>query len=189
MCGASFEYYPSEKEGVFCSECVENKTRQESQGISGPDHPRWNGGPVQLSCDVCGDSFERHPSSITGEATLCGDECRAKWLSDAYTGKGHPHWNGGGNGPYGRGWTRVRREAFERDGYQCVICSKTKEEIGRNPDVHHIIWVRVFVESDTHEKADAPSLENVVSLCVTCHRKADFGHIPRTELHSVVGIT
>jgi hypothetical protein len=37
-------------------------------------------------------------------------------------------------------------------------------------------------------REDAHALDNVVSLCVACHRKADFGKIPATELCEAAGI-
>lgn len=88
--------------------------------------------------------------------------------------------------PYGQGWARVRKQALERDGYRCRVCQKSKSDIGRNPDVHHIVPLRTFIESDKHEKEDAHTLDNVVSLCVDCHRKADFGKISADELRKLI---
>lgn len=186
ICGTSFEYYPSDKEGLYCPTCVETEHWQTMPDVDGDSNPRWSGGQLELTCDVCGETVERYPSNVTGEAVLCGEDCQQTWLSESFSGDGHPNWQGGGNGAYGTGWRRVRQQALERDGYQCTVCSKSKREIGRNPDVHHIIPVRVFVESDEHDKTDAHYIENVISLCVDCHRKADFGHISRSELRSLL---
>lgn len=186
ICGSQFEYYPSEKEGRFCATCVEEEPWRTPPDLEGEDHPRWNGGKVELECEGCNESIERYPSNITGEVTFCSDDCRSEWLSEEFSESGHPNWKGGGNGSYGKGWNAVRRRALERDGYECVVCSKSKKEIGRNPDVHHIVPVRQFVASDDHAKEDAHYLANVVSLCVDCHRKADFGKIPKSKLRSFV---
>ncbi len=186
FCGTEFEYYPSEKEGRFCSECVENESWRTVPELSGEDNPRWNGGKRERECAACGDSFERYPSNLTGEVDLCSDDCRAAWLSETFTGEGHPNWEGGDVGPYGPGWNAVRRRALERDGYECVICGAGRDEIGRNPDVHHLVPVRAFVESDDHEAADAHFLENVASLCVGCHRKADAGTLSRARLRRAI---
>jgi len=182
ICGTVFEYYPSDKEGLYCTDCVETEQWRPEQDISGSNNPRWNGGKLELGCDVCGERFERYPSNVSGEATLCSNDCRQEWLSEEFTGEGHPNWKGGGNGAYGKGWNEVRQKALERDDYECQICGKSKVEIGRNPDVHHIVPVRVFATADGYEKADAHFLENVVSLCIDCHRKADFGVIPKPAL-------
>lgn len=185
LCGQSFEYYPSEKEGRFCSTCVEVKQWQEPPKISGADNPRWKGGKISQLCEICGNSVERWPSEFS-EVVLCGEKCRGTWLSETFTGEGHPNWEGGDPGPYGKGWANVRREALERDGYTCLVCGATKEELGRNPDVHHIVPVRTFVDDPARSIEDAHRLENVISLCLPCHRKADAGKISATELASFI---
>jgi endogenous inhibitor of DNA gyrase (YacG/DUF329 family) len=186
ICGTSFEYYPSNKEGLYCSDCVESEEWRHKRDIKGERNPRWSGGKRELDCETCGETVERRPWNITGEATFCSDECQYEWLSEAFTGEGHPNWEGGDTGNYGKGWNRVRKQALERDGYECTHCGKSKEEIGRNPDVHHIVPVRVFAGAEEYEKEDAHFLDNVVSLCVDCHRKADFGAIPKERLRSSV---
>ena len=45
--------------------------------------------------------------------------------------------------------------------------------------------LRRFIESSEHEKEDAHTLDNVISLCVDCHRKADFGKIPAERLREM----
>jgi 5-methylcytosine-specific restriction endonuclease McrA len=186
ICGGTFEYYPSEKKGLYCPTCVEEADWRPEQDFSGEDNPRWNGGKQEFECDVCGDTVERHPGRVTGEIVACSDECQYEWLSESFTGEGHPNWAGGDTGNYGKGWRRVRRNALERDGYECTHCGKTKAEIGRNPDVHHIVPVRVFARAEGYEKSDAHFADNVVSLCVDCHRKADFGEISKERLRSYV---
>lgn len=187
LCGDEFEYYPSEKEGLYCSPCVENEEWRSPPVVKGENNPQWTGGKRKVACAVCNETIERYPSGITGEVTVCSEECRGSWLSESFTGDGHPNWKGGGNEPYGKGWNSVRQRALERDCYSCVICSKTEEEIGRNPDVHHIIPVRAFIESDRYRKEDAHYPENVASLCIGCHRKADFGKISKARLRFQIG--
>lgn len=186
-CGETFEYYPSDKEGVYCPACVEaTNWRDPPRFESGCDNPRWRGGKRELVCGVCGDEFERHPGNVQSEVTVCGDECRAEWLSEEFSGEGHPNWKGGGNQDYGKGWNEVRRKALQRDGRQCAVCGTPREELGRNPDVHLIRPVRSFAEPEQHDVGDAHSLANVVSLCIGCHRRAEFGKISREELRSLV---
>nr|WP_275738267.1 HNH endonuclease [Halorhabdus sp. SVX81] len=187
-CGTEFEYYPSEKEGVLCSTCVESVSWRELPDIDGPANPRWNGGKVTVSCDVCGTTVERYPSEMDGEVTLCSPACHHEWLSDAFSGDGHPNWRGGDTGNYGQGWNAVRREALERDEFECIHCGIDSDSLGRNPDVHHIIPVRAFVNSDGYEKTDAHTIDNVVSLCPSCHRRAEFGHIEAATLRAEANI-
>jgi 5-methylcytosine-specific restriction endonuclease McrA len=186
LCGTAFEYYPSEKEGLYCRECVDGADWRDPPAVEGTDHPRWKGGKVEVECAVCGEPIERYPSHLTGEVSLCSDECRYDWLSETFTGEGHPNWEGGPTGSYGPGWNRVRRRALERDGRECVVCGQTRAEIGRNPDVHHIVPVRVFARADDRDVEDAHDLANVVSLCVGCHRKAEFGNIPKERLWDAI---
>lgn len=187
-CGAEFEYYPSEKDGVYCPDCVEAGDWRSPPALSGEDSPSWSGGKRVLECDVCGDEFRHYPSEIGDGATLCGEDCRAAWLSETYSGPGHPNWKGGGSTRYGQGWNRTRQAALERDDHRCVVCGAGRDELGRNPDVHHIIPVRAFERSDRHDERDAHRLENVVTLCVGCHRGADFGHVSRARLRFLAGI-
>lgn len=183
-CGEDFEYYPKKTAGKYCSRCYASGEAETTTALSGSDNPRWSGGKQRCECDVCGRWIERYPCNI-GETVVCSESCRRRWLSDEFTGEGHPNWEGGETGPYGPGWHRVRQQALERDGNQCVNCGRDTEDIGRNPDVHHIVPVRWFVDSEHHSREDAHFLSNVVALCPSCHRKADFGHLSREYLRSL----
>ncbi|MGM0604196.1 MAG: HNH endonuclease [Halobacteriota archaeon] len=182
LCGTSFEYYPSNKEGLYCSSCVENESWRTIPIVTGSDHPRWKGGKTTVKCDVCDVSIERYPSELQSEVIVCSRECQAEYFSEAYTGSDHPNWAGGSTGSYGPGWARVRRQALERDDYTCQHCGATAEELDRNPDVHHIVPVRAFIETPATTVQDAHYLENLISLCIACHRKAEFGKLSRSEL-------
>ncbi|WP_254863985.1 HNH endonuclease [Halovivax gelatinilyticus] len=188
LCGATFEYYPSEKVGLYCADCVESEAWRKPPSLDGKRNPRWSGGKLELECTVCAELIRRYPSNATGEAVLCSEECRRSWLSDSFTGEGHPNWKGGGNEAYGTGWYATRRAALERDDYACVRCGTDREDLGRNPDVHHLVPVRVYIESNEFEKVDAHRLDNVATLCPPCHRKADFGHIDPDRLRELTGI-
>lgn len=182
LCGTRFEYYPSEKKGLYCSTCVEEESWRYRPKITGENHPRWSGGERELDCDECGTTFARKRLPEAGEHVFCSPDCQYEWLSEAFTGDGHPNWKGGIDANYGRGWNRVRRQALERDGHECVLCGTSKEELGRNPDVHHIVPVQAFVETPVTTESDAHYLENVVSLCPSCHRKAEFSNVDRDLL-------
>ncbi|UPM41679.1 HNH endonuclease [Halocatena salina] len=52
--------------------------------------------------------------------------------------------------------------------------------------MHHIIPVRAFIGSKNHHKENAHQFENVVSLCIDCHRKADFGKISSARLRFLI---
>lgn len=182
QCGDAFDYYPSEKAGRLCSDCVDATEWQEPPALAGAANPNYDGGKLRLVCDVCERRFERYPSNVGDGATLCSNECRAAWLSDEYAGSGHPNWNGGPTGSYGPGWRQVRERALERDGYACVLCGADSDDLGRSPDVHHIVPVRRFLENPVTTVADAHTLDNVVCLCPGCHRRAEHGAASAAEL-------
>lgn len=70
---------------------------------------------------------------------------------------------------YGPNWYKQRARALERDNYTCQQCKVTREQLGQNPDVHHITRFRNF-DGDWKR---ANSLENLVALCKSCHKKAE----------------
>lgn len=187
-CGASFEYYPSSKPGLYCPDCVESRSWRTVPSLGGPNNPQWDGGKKEYSCAECGAIIERYPGNITGDVAVCSEVCRRSWLSDAFTGEGHPNWQGGSTGDYGPGWNEVRIAALERDDHQCVHCHASNAELGRQPDVHHIVPVRAFLEREELAVRDAHTLDNVASLCPECHRKAEFGKISAAQLRDVIGV-
>lgn len=185
LCDSRFEYYPSEKPGLYCETCVRTEEWRHERDISGRRNPRLSGGEVDVECDECGTTFRRNESAITSENVFCSRECQYDWLSEAFAGDGHPNWRGGVEANYGPGWRRVRERALERDDHRCVLCGTTEDELGRNPDVHHVVPVRRFVETPVTTERDAHYLENVVSLCPGCHRRAEFGRVSAERLRSI----
>jgi endogenous inhibitor of DNA gyrase (YacG/DUF329 family) len=109
ICGAEFDYYPGNKEGHYCSECVGNEQWRYRPQVSGANNARWNGGKRELTCSECGATVRRHPWNITSEHVFCSPDCQYEWLSETFTGEGHPNWKGGTQPNYGRGWRLVRR--------------------------------------------------------------------------------
>jgi DEAD/DEAH box helicase domain-containing protein len=67
---------------------------------------------------------------------------------------------------YGPDWPRIRLAVRTRDGFRCRICGTP--ENGREHDVHHKAPFRTFTSV-----AEANRLDNLVTLCPTCHRKAE----------------
>jgi DEAD/DEAH box helicase domain-containing protein len=67
---------------------------------------------------------------------------------------------------YGPNWDRQRHLARERDNYQCQVCGVPEDE--RAHDVHHKIPFRQFTSYEL-----ANQLDNLVTLCPTCHRRAE----------------
>lgn len=158
-CGGEFTYYPSNKDGVYCPECVES-----AEEFLGTPYADVVDAPVTTRvCEECDESFTLLVSSLKHQpGRFCSWECFREWMFDGesrdsvYTGK----------------WWSAREAALERDGYQCRNCGATEDEIGREPDVHHLVPVREF-----EDPQDAHQVGNLISLCRSCHRKAEYGSI------------
>lgn len=77
----------------------------------------------------------------------------------------HPNWQGGKSfEPYPLGWNKTFKEQIRmRDCYKCYICGVSEAEHGKRLAVHHIDYNK-----------DNLSLDNLVSLCFSCHGKTNF---------------
>jgi len=74
-------------------------------------------------------------------------------------------WNSDPN-RYGPNWSQQRDAARQRDRYICQHCGVLEDS--RSHDVHHKIPFRAF-----EDFLDANRLENLVTLCPACHRRAE----------------
>jgi len=92
---------------------------------------------------------------------------------------------------YGPDWPKIRDRVRARDGFCCQVCGAP--ENGRQHDVHHKIPFRNFVRSAKSSRStplgpdfapqsretlhsafqQAHRLDNLVTLCPSCHRKAE----------------
>ncbi|AXG06263.1 HNH endonuclease [Haloplanus rubicundus] len=172
-CGTSFEYYPSEKDGVYCKKCI-----LAADGLL-PDNPAERN-RIETQCTYCGTVMSVVPSRIDNskQGVFCTRTCHGAWLSKHVVGPNHHQWEGG-TIDYGGSWWRVRRRALTRDNYRCQQCGRPREELGRNPDVHHIERVRDF-----EDPREAHTLSNVISLCRSCHQHVEAGNIPSPSRNS-----
>lgn len=165
VCGAEFSYYPTNKDGVYCSQCI-----AEATGIL-PRKPTNESGRIVTNCLYCGTKMSVVQSRLetTKRGVFCDQQCHGNWLSENVVGENHHQWEGGSIW-YGQGWWRTRKRALERDEYECQNCGKTEEQLGQKPDVHHIDRVRNF-----DQPQDAHTLNNVITLCRSCHRHVESG--------------
>jgi DEAD/DEAH box helicase domain-containing protein len=67
---------------------------------------------------------------------------------------------------YGPDWGKTRERVRARDKYTCQVCGAV--EAGRQHDVHHKVPFRAFPSY-----LEANRLENLTTLCPTCHHKAE----------------
>jgi len=74
---------------------------------------------------------------------------------------------------YGPEWSKIRERVRTRDDYHCQVCGLV-ESGGRQHDVHHKIPFRQFRdETGRIHRERANRLDNLVTLCHECHRKAE----------------
>lgn len=73
---------------------------------------------------------------------------------------------------YGPNWLNIRAQVRARDNFCCQNCGAI--ESGRAHDVHHITPLRSFRNvTGTPPYEYANRLENLITLCPTCHRRAE----------------
>jgi DEAD/DEAH box helicase domain-containing protein len=84
---------------------------------------------------------------------------------------------------YGSSWNKARDAARARDGYRCRSCGAPERD-GRQHDVHHLRPFREFGYARGVNDNDkiANALDNLVTLCPACHRRAEVSRGMRTSL-------
>lgn len=170
-CGEVNETTPSDAERAnYCDkECM---AADYSEKMSGDGNPMWNGGFDEITCEWCGETAEFVPAEAEVRR-FCSARCYKDWLSeeragDAWIGEDNPGWKGGvtRDARYGRNWKQQRKKALERDGYECLLCG-TSEDL----NVHHKTPIRTFDKSTDGWWRLANDLDNLITLCRSCHKK------------------
>lgn len=157
------------KKGHFCNGECYGKWR--AQNMIGEAATAWNGGKVKVPCLQCGVDVELVPSQVRDPGNFCSQKCYGEWRKDNMLGEDSPIWKGGRLPSYGGSWKKQQRRARKRDKHTCQECGATKEQMGREPDVHHILPFRLF-GADRHDEAN--HLSNLVCLCKRCHGIAEL---------------
>jgi DEAD/DEAH box helicase domain-containing protein len=67
---------------------------------------------------------------------------------------------------YGPDWPKIRDRVRARDGFRCQVCGAAEK--GRQHNVHHKIPFRQF-----SSPVEANCIDNLITLCSSCHRKAE----------------
>lgn len=97
-----------------------------------------------------------------GRGPFCDRIC--SWMY--FSGKNAPNYiHGQSRNGYPREFRRIRKKVLLRDGHRCFLCQAEHQLVGphltrSNLEVHHIDWDKNNSE-----------MENLVTLCVTCHHK------------------
>ncbi len=84
---------------------------------------------------------------------------------------------------YGPNWQAQRQLVLERDGHKCRTCTSTAIP-GQPLHVHHIRPFREFgyIPGENEHYKQANVLENLVTLCPSCHKQAEASQQARSAL-------
>lgn len=185
-CGCEFHIKPSALEkgdGKYCSMKCYNASK--SGHWTGQENPNWKPA-VFVICAQCNKQLKICPSKLNMyKHHFCSIECKAKWQSIHLSGENAYAWRGGSMPRYyGPNWPRQSRKARRRDEYKCQCCGKTQEQNRKRLDVHHIKPMRKFgyVPGENEHYKEANRLDNLVSLCTTCHHRIERGIIAVAHL-------
>lgn len=79
-------------------------------------------------------------------------------------------WTGDSNN-YGSDWQKIRLAVRKRDQFKCQVCGAV--ESGREHDVHHKTPFRAFIRDGVIDREQANRLDNLTTLCPSCHHKVE----------------
>ncbi|QDX41867.1 HNH endonuclease [Salarchaeum sp. JOR-1] len=166
-CSDAFGYYPSEKKGVYCPDCVE-----ESDDFLGtPYADIVDAKRVTRSCAHCeSDISVLESTRRQGQGRFCSNDCLYAWVR-----------KDGDEPAYNGGWREAKRKALERDDHTCQKCGSDAEDLGQEPDIHHSKPLRTYDDPE-----QAHQLENLVALCKRCHMRVEHASatLPRRAKRS-----
>jgi DEAD/DEAH box helicase domain-containing protein len=89
----------------------------------------------------------------------------------------------------GPNWEQQRNRARARDGYSCRHCG-APERPDRAHDVHHVQPFRTFgyVRGENDRYLEANRLENLVTLCRSCHQRVEVDRLVRGTLSGLAHV-
>lgn len=84
---------------------------------------------------------------------------------------------------YGPNWQEVRQRALARDNHRCRTCG-AEAKPGQGLHIHHIRPFREYgyIPGENDNYLQANQLDNLATLCPSCHRQAEAGQQTRSAL-------
>ncbi len=82
---------------------------------------------------------------------------------------------------YGPNWQQQRQKVLQRDDYRCRTCGAA---VATNLHVHHIRPFREYgyIAGENENYRAANKMDNLITLCPSCHRRAEAGQQTRSAL-------
>jgi len=189
ICGKEFKVIHAkilEGKGKYCSNTCRHIGKRNRQ---------------ECHCVVCGISFLIHPSDIAlGRGKYCSNECRYIGLQKRIEGeclicKKKLIWSLSRQGLYcsyecvmkgranfrhlhakayrGPNWNTQKLAVLKRDNNTCQYCHHKQQVDEPRLSVHHIKPFREF----HGDWENANQLNNLITLCASCHVRAETGKI------------
>lgn len=170
VCGETYsEKHAKKDDSRFCSrEC---DGRWKSEAYAGEGNPNEYK-QIEFTCEWCGET-DTMPPHREGVTRFCSQACMIEWRSREFSGEGHPRYKGGRDVDRGPSWERRKRKARERDTHQCQQCGADRNEASQL-HVHHII---PFEEFGVENHLVANRVQNLITLCASCHSNTEWGNI------------
>lgn len=187
VCGKPFSVQQARSDARFCSwECYGAKVQKECEYCGQVYFIKRGHARKRKTCSrKCAGLLRAQEKRMPNQGKSRSPETRrrvAEGLRRYYAGDPTKHWNFR-NGPFAQkrgiysAWQQRRKEARERDSYQCRACDKSEGQLGKQLSVHHIKPFRFFASWE-----EANALDNLICLCQSCHMKAEHGKIDLTAL-------
>ena len=196
MCDETFEVVESQKDSR--KTCGNNscESKYRSKIMSGENNHQWNGGKVKIKCINCSDTRKVKKCYEDFYLTCGKRECKNAWrslemkinnpmdnknnrekVSKSKIGKKNPNWKDDVAYKYGPNWDKQRNKTIKSDNEECVGCGmgreEHKEKYNKDLTVDHIKPRVEFIENDSFDWENANKLENLRTLCLSCHIKLE----------------
>lgn len=123
---------------------------------------------LMVKCNNCDDDFEKVPSDVR-KLNFCSTDCMYNYYEKTgmFARENNGKWKGGTGFYRGKNWLKQRDLTRERDQYTCQKCGIHENDYVKGLSVHHIVPYKYFND----DYIEANKLENLISLCETCHHE------------------
>lgn len=169
-CRADYRRNPARRHMVTCVRCSKQfddwANRVLTRKYCSKECARTRAEPAGKTCLVCGIAYTVIPSH-SAESKTCSRKCAAVRTAIRQRKSGKEE----RTRLCTKRWKSIRRQVLERDAYRCTECGIDRGRI----HVHHKVPWR-----DSRDD----SLENLITLCNSCHMTAEMQINPRHKYHA-----